>query len=103
MITKKYRFYYTTDDWVDVRYTVDKYDEIIKLSINYTAIIKDSAYSIVRYDNAHGYLHIHRYWKTEPEIIMDLTNEQVIKKARKDIDKNWRKYRLNLEKILGDM
>jgi len=105
MIAKKYRFYYTLNDWVDVRFTINEFDEIIKLSVNYTALINDKACSIIRCDNAHGYLHVHKYWEIEPEIITSLTNQEVIKKASLEIDinKNWIKYRRHMEKILGDM
>ena len=100
--TKKFKYILSNEDWIDVRVTKDTTkNEIIKFSVNLSSIISRDTYSIIRYDNAHGFTHIDRYWKSKKEIIKDKSEEEIIKLARKDITKNWKKYRNKVKKIIG--
>jgi len=99
--TKTFRYLLSQDDWIDVRVTKDiEVNEIIKFSVNLSSIIKERAYSIVRYDNSHGFTHIDRYWDKGKEIIKKGTMKQVIQMAKKDIVSNWEAYRRKVERII---
>jgi hypothetical protein len=89
------------NDWIDIRVTKDLTEkEIVKFSVNLSFIISGDIYSIIRYDNAHGFTHIDRYGKTEKEIIKNKSKKQIMKLARTDISNNWKKYRKMVEKII---
>ena len=99
--TKTFRYLLSQDDWIDVRVTKDiEVNEIIKFSVNLSSIIKERAYSIIRYDNSHGFTHIDRYWDKRKKIIKKGTMEQVIQMAKKDIVGNWEAYRRKVERII---
>ena len=102
-ITKSFRYLLSQDDWIDVRITKGvEANKIIKFSLNLSSIIKEKAYPVIRYDNAHGYTHIDRYWTRKKEKIMNISMEDVIQMARKDIVDNWEEYRRKVERIIGD-
>jgi len=99
--TKTFRYFLSESDWIDIRVTKDiSKNEIVKFSVNLSSIISGDIYSIIRYDNAHGFTHIDRYGKTEKEIIKNKSKEQIMKIARADISNNWREYRKMVEKIV---
>ena len=99
--TKTFRYLLSQDDWIDVRITKDiEANKIIKFSLNLSSIIKEKAYPVIRYDNAHGYTHIDRYWTRRKEKLTNLSMEDVIQMARKDLVSNWKKYRKKVEKKL---
>ena len=99
--TKTLRYFLSENDWIDIRVTKDlTKNEIIKFSVNLSSIISGEIYSIIRYDNAHGFTHIDKYGKTEKEIIKNKSKEQIMKLARMDISNNWQKYRKLVEKII---
>ena len=90
--TKALKYILSENDWIDTRITKDlTKNEIIKFSINLSSIISKDTYSIIRYDNAHGFTHIDRYWESKKEIIEDKTKVDILKLARTDIRKNWKK------------
>ena len=93
------------NDWIDIKITKDlTINEIVKFSVNLSSIISGDIYSIIRYDNSHGFTHIDRYGNTEKEIIKNKSKEQIINMARTDISTNWKKYRKMVEKIIqGDL
>ena len=101
MITKEFRYHITVDDWIDVRFTIDDDSNIVKFSDNYTALIDQKAYPIIRYDNAHDCAHIDRYWTSKKEQIQGKTNLEIIRLARNDIINNWKKHRKKVEQLLG--
>ncbi len=99
--TKTFRYFLSENDWIDIRVTKDLEDnEIVKFSVNLSSIISGDIYSIIRYDNAHGFTHIDRYGVAKKEIIKNKSKTQIMKLARRDIDKNWKKYRKMVEKII---
>lgn len=103
MITKRFRYLLREEDWIDVRITTTEDNNIVRFSVNYTAIIEDKAYPVIRYDNAHGFAHIDRLWldpEKRKEEIKGLSNIDILKIARKDITDNWKKYRKKMEKII---
>ena len=93
--------YKKTGDSELLRFTIDDDSNIVKFSVNYTALIDQKAYPIIRYDNAHDYAHIDRYWTSEKEQIQGETNLEIIRLARNDITNNWKKHRKKVEKLLG--
>jgi len=99
--TKEFRYFLSENDWIDIRVTKDlTKNEIVKFSVNLSSIISGDIYSIIRYDNAHGFTHIDRYGQTEKEVIENKSKEQIMKLARTDISNNWKKYRKIVEKII---
>ena len=99
--TKTFRYFLSESDWIDIRVTKDlSKNEIVKFSVNLSSIISGDIYSIIRYDNAHGFTHIDRFNDNEKEIIKNKSKEQIIDLARTDISNNWRKYRKIVEKIV---
>lgn len=97
--TKWLRYHFTQSDWIDVRITKDlQKNEIIKFSVNLSVKVSEKVYSAIRYDNAHGYTHIDRYWEVDKEILDGLDNLSVIRLARKDILTNWMEYRSKVVK-----
>ena len=99
--TKTFRYFLSESNWIDIRVTKDlKKNEIVKFSVNLSSIISGDIYSIIRYDNAHGFTHIDRYGKTEKEIIKNKSKKQIMNMARTDISTNWKKYRKMVEKMI---
>ncbi len=100
--TKTFRYLLSQDDWIDVRITKDmEANEIIKFSVNLSSIIEEKVYPVIRYDNAHGFTHIDRYWKKK-ETLKGMTMESVIQMARSDLVENWVKYRNLVKRKVGD-
>lgn len=80
--------------------------------INYRALVRGKWTEVVRYDMAHGHLHVHRFWLPagkqiealdEPKRRNPPYNEQLTK-ARDDLRENWEKYRRSIEQkeVNGD-
>lgn len=103
-ITKTFRYLLSQDDWIDVRVTKNiEANEIIKFSVNLSSIIMEKAYSIIRYDNSHGFTHIDRYWDKGKKKIENASMKQVIQIAKRDIVNNWEGYRKRVERMIrGD-
>ena len=88
------RYHLTTQDWIDVRITKDvRRNEIIKFSVNLSVEVSGKIYSAIRYDNAHGYSHVDRFWEDGKERIEEVNNLAVVMMARRDILTNWLVYR----------
>ena len=99
--TKTLRYFLSEFDWIDIRVTKDlTKNEIVKFSVNLSSIISGDIYSIIRFDNAHGFTHIDRYDKTKKDIIKNKSKEEIIKLARTDISTNWKRYRKKVEKMI---
>ena len=67
----QYEIYLTEEDIIDVTLYLD--GKIIRLfSVNYRAKINNEWKQIYRADNAHGFVHEHRFWRTgKPIAIKD--------------------------------
>lgn len=99
--TKWFRYHLTTQDWIDVRITENvRGKEIIKFAVNLSVEVSGKVYSAIRYDNAHGYSHIDRFWEDGKENIEGKNKSSVMKMARKDILSNWLEYRSRVVKKL---
>ena len=99
--TKTFRYFLSENDWIDIRVTKDlSKNEIVKFSVNLSSIISGDIYSIIRYDNSHGFTHIDIYGISEKEIIKNKSKEEIMNLARTDISNNWKKYRKKVEKII---
>jgi hypothetical protein len=53
---------------------------------------------VIKYDSAHGYTHIHKYYTSqkEPEESEKPVNFETIREIRQDIYENWKKYRAKM-------
>jgi len=99
-----FKLTFTWEDEVDV--TIRKDDGRIKaFSVNYRTKINDRWHDVVRYDTAHGMVHVHRFWAS-PKVIplkecADM--KMAIIEATKDIKSNWAEYKNRLiEKVRRD-
>jgi hypothetical protein len=64
-------------------------------SVNYRAFIDGRWRAVIRYDNAHGYPHRHRFWRT-PEatpLRFPMTATRLVEVAKEDLARNWLRYR----------
>ncbi len=91
-------------DLLDFEIRVAK-GHVTDFTINYRARLGDDWHEVVRYDCAHGYLHIHRFWLPAKERLKALEDpkspkppyDQALSLAEHDLTMNWRAYRANLE------
>lgn len=83
---------------------------ILNFSVNYRAQIGGEWVEVVRYDTAHGHLHVHRNWK-EGDAITPLEDpedpdppyNEAFTKAEQDLKANWRTYRRKMaRKVFAD-
>lgn len=104
MKTQRTRFLIdvTDHDVIDVWFDVT-HGRIEAFAANYRALIQEQWRAVVRYDTAHGALHVHRFWRPEHRQITPLEPRpatdytQALAKALDDLDANWRSYRRALE------
>jgi hypothetical protein len=101
--TQAFLRYFTDMDLVDVRFTLEG-NRIVAFRINYRAFALGAWREVVRYDNAHGLLHIHRFWPPqdggkdylETEARADYTD--AVEEALADLKANWSTYRRHVER-----
>ena len=94
MKIKRFTSVISTEDLLDVVIQIEK-KRIIKFALNYRARIKEKWEQIYRVDNFHGFLHEHRFWRSEKPIPLDEThglNEMFIK-YHNEVLENHEKYK----------
>jgi len=89
------------DDVLEVHLTLDG-SELKDFSIQYKAYINGKWRRVIRYDTAHGYLHVHRAWRQEEDHdtvpqVDGLPYAAVLPWVEKDLKKNWARYRRYVE------
>ncbi len=101
---REYEHYITPHDRVDI--TVDvEHGTVVDFTANYRARIQGQWIEVLRYDTAHGHLHVHRFWRDPPHQIEELEDPSNPKgrygldltQAEKDLVENWRSYRSLME------
>lgn len=103
---RAFEHYVTPDDRVDIRVKVESGD-VVDFSANYRARIDDEWVEVVRYDTAHGHLHLHRFWRPEEDEVETLDARSrdgatedygpELEEAEEDLVENWRSYRKQME------
>ena len=80
---------------------------VIGFSINLSVWIDDDYHDVIRYDTAHGYLHVHRFWESvemqpwRPYAGRPLA--EAFQAAYEDIKANWERYiELYKREVQGD-
>jgi len=94
--TTAFKLAFTWEDEVDV--TIRKEDGRIKeFGVNYRAKIGDKWHNVIRYDTAHGMIHVHKFWASPKIIPLRARTAAGMKtaviEAVKDIKSNWKTYR----------
>lgn len=99
--------YITGDDRLDIEIEVEA-GKVLGFTVNYRARIDGRWEEVVRYDTAHGHLHVHRFWRPEGEQVEALDDPNDPKgvynadldAAEEDLVENWRTYRRRMERNL---
>lgn len=108
MATKRaFEHYITPADRIDVELEVHAGD-VVAFTANYRARIAGRWLEVVRYDTAHGHLHIHRFWREAGDRIENIDDPSQPKgvynaeldAAEDDLVQNWRTYRQQMEEGL---
>lgn len=89
-----FKLTFTWEDEVDV--AIRKEDgKIIAFSVNYRTKIDDRWHDVMRYDTAHGMIHVHRFWTSPKVIPLKVCKDMKIAiiEATKDIKLNWEMYK----------
>lgn len=101
---KQFPINVTHEDIVDVtlEFETDKGKrKIVKFALSYRAMINGKWYEVIRYDNAHGYVHVQKFWRGHEPIPLkddeDLPFDYLVKKYKQDIVDNWLRYRGYIE------
>lgn len=70
-------------------------------ALSYRAKIEDKWQEVIRYDTAHGYLHVQKFWRSPKPISLKkeewMPLDYLFKEYKRDIVENWERYRRNLE------
>jgi hypothetical protein len=89
---------------LDVTMEIDD-GHVVAFSVNYRARIREEWVEVVRYDTAHGHLHVHENWKAGEDAITSLEDEDdpdppyndALTYAEEDLKANWQEYREKME------
>lgn len=95
------------DDRIDMELEVDAGD-VVGFTANDRARIGGRWVEVVRYDTAHGHLHLHRFWRPEESQIETLEDpgspkgiyNAELDQAEADLVENWQTYRHRMEESL---
>lgn len=108
MATKRaFEHYITPEDRIGVEIEVHAGD-VVAFTVNYRARIRGRWVQVVRYDTAHGHLHVHRFWRDEDDQIENLDDptrpkgvyNAELDAAEEDLVKHWPTYRRRMEESL---
>lgn len=102
--SKTHQIQLTLEDILEVHLELEG-RELKNFSIQYKAFIKGKWRAVIRYDTAHGHLHVHRGWRggeIEPlPQLQGLPYKSSLPWVKDDLKKNWEKYRTLVEDTLG--
>lgn len=63
-VIKEVQNYFTADDVVDVRIVKEK-NRFIGFVLSYRAYIEGEWHEVIRFDTAHNYLHMQKFWRSQ--------------------------------------
>lgn len=101
--TQRFIRYLTDVDLLDVRLDL-RGNRITGFRINSRAFINDTWKEIVRYDTAHGRLHVHHFWPPHRDTSEDLEAALrhdytvAVTESLRDLHANWQTYRDHVER-----
>ncbi len=102
--THKYEAFLTDQDRRRHERETEK-GQIIRFRVQYEAKISDKWYTIVGYDNYHGYVHVDIYHPNQKKEQKELTFgnlKETLSWCEKDIKQNWPRHRVRYERELED-
>ena len=99
--TKRLQIPLSLDDVLEVHLILEG-SELKDFSVQYKAYISGKWERVIRYDTAHGYLHVHRAWRHEEDHetvpqVEGLPYAAVLPWIENDIKQNWARYRRYVE------
>ena len=101
---KQFQIVVTHEDIVDVTLEFEQKNGkkiLTGFALSYCAFIHGSWHEVIRYDNAHGYVHVQKFWRSPNPIPLPedekVSFEYLVKKYRQDLVENWERYRGYIE------
>lgn len=98
---------FTPRDEVDFRIETER-GTVQSFALNYRGRIQGRWREILRYDTAHGHLHVHRFWRRADRVIERLDDDvpgppydRQLQLAHEDLRANWRSTRRAFERTHG--
>lgn len=93
--------YFTPKDVVDIR-IVKEESKFIGFVLSYRAQMEGKWYEVIRYDTAHGCLHVQKFWQSPKPIKLPefeyMGMKEIFDNFWKDLEENWEMYRRNMER-----
>jgi len=69
---------------------------VVGFAVNLSYLTETESHDVLRYDTAHGYMHVHRFWISrevaDREKFAHRSMEEVFEEAYSDIKENWAHY-----------
>ena len=100
---KKHQIQLTLEDILEVHLELEG-SNLVNFSIQYKAFIKGEWRQVIRYDTAHGHLHVLRAWREgEGEPVSHLHGipyKASLPWVKKDLKDNWERYRKFVEESI---
>jgi len=86
---------------IDFMWTMEKGD-ILNFSINLSILEEDNKTDVYRIDTTHGYLHEHRFWKSDKSEKLDIGYNKAFIEKKKGVLKSYRKWILLFKENRGE-
>src|SRR5688572_30070732 len=97
---KRYVLQLSDEDEVHVMMRIER-RRLVAFALNLRTLVGDTWREVVRYDTAHGRLHVHRFWLPPSSRVTALETPTrgrkdyttAFRDARKDLEQNWQQHR----------
>ena len=101
---RRHQIQLTLEDILEVHLELEGTD-LVNFSIQYKAFIKGEWRQVIRYDTAHGHLHVHKAWKGgkgEPlPQLHGIPYKASLPWVKNDLKENWERYRKKVEETIN--
>lgn len=94
----------THEDIIDVTLEFEREQgkkKLMGFAPSYRALISQRWHEVIRYDNAHGYVHVQKFWRGPKPIPLKeevgLPLDYLVRQYKQDIVENWERYRSYVE------